>query len=299
MPWTVRLPALLLFLGALALRLHAEEEDEAATAARKQAVYEAYAGRDARWKRMGAPQPGEWLARFPEPGQTPEAYRGRWRGKKKSGPARIVLVPLGDFAGEHEKLLEVMREYAQIFFDTPTVIGPVRPFPADSWSAERRQHNAGLLLQDLADGVADDCLARVGFTHEDLYANRLNFVFGVGSPSSRTGVYSIHRLGQPAERLLERTLRLMNHEIGHILGIDHCIFYSCSMNGSNSLAESDRRPIHYCPPDEDKLAWVLGSPTAARFRALAGFYRRQGMDADAAFLEAEAGDPPPPGRSPR
>jgi len=38
----------------------------------------------------------------------------------------------------------------------------------------------------------------------------------------------------------------------------HGVFFNCLMNGSNHLAESDRRPLHLCPVDLRKLQWTLG-----------------------------------------
>ena len=39
----------------------------------------------------------------------------------------------------------------------------------------------------------------------------------------------------------------MTHEIGHMFGVKHCVYYNCAMNGSNHLQESDRRTEHLCP----------------------------------------------------
>ena len=38
----------------------------------------------------------------------------------------------------------------------------------------------------------------------------------------------------------------MTHEIGHMLGIRHCIYYECGMNGSNHIRECETRPLFYC-----------------------------------------------------
>jgi archaemetzincin len=38
--------------------------------------------------------------------------------------------------------------------------------------------------------------------------------------------------------LLLRACRLLTHEICHLFGIEHCIFYSCLMNGSGDLGKS-------------------------------------------------------------
>ena len=47
--------------------------------------------------------------------------------------------------------------------------------------------------------------------------------------------------------VLRRSCKVLAHETAHIFGLAHCIYFSCLMNGSNHLAESDRRPLHLCP----------------------------------------------------
>ena len=53
--------------------------------------------------------------------------------------------------------------------------------------------------------------------------------------------------------LLRRCLHVVAHELGHLFGINHCVYYSCTMNGANSLAETDRQPLRLCPIDLKKL----------------------------------------------
>ncbi|MBI3273144.1 MAG: hypothetical protein HYZ53_29410 [Planctomycetes bacterium] len=253
--------------------------------AKKELVYKAFAGQDADWTRMGKARAGDWLARFKEPGETFDEYREEMEADRPKPDSRILLVPLGDFAKDHADLLEAMREYGEAFFATRTEVAPAHAFPARTWVERRGQYNADRVLDALAKEVPPGVIAYVAFTDQDLFSSGLNFVFGLGSEGSRVGVYSTQRLGEPRERLLWRTLQLMNHEVGHIFGVDHCIFYECSMNGSNSLDESDRHPIHFCPLDEKKLSWFFGFELPARDRRLIEYYRKHGLGGEAEFLE--------------
>ncbi|KAL9106704.1 MAG: hypothetical protein Q9227_008273 [Pyrenula ochraceoflavens] len=57
-------------------------------------------------------------------------------------------------------------------------------------------------------------------------------------PLSEHGLSSIY---------LSRTCRLASHELGHTLGMDHCTWYACVMQGTGSAAEDARQPMYLCP----------------------------------------------------
>ncbi|KAF7314347.1 hypothetical protein MKEN_00907300 [Mycena kentingensis (nom. inval.)] len=52
---------------------------------------------------------------------------------------------------------------------------------------------------------------------------------------------------------LSRACKTASHELGHCLGIDHCVYYACIMQGTASLAEDARQPPFLCPIDHAKL----------------------------------------------
>jgi archaemetzincin len=56
------------------------------------------------------------------------------------------------------------------------------------------------------------------------------------------------------------------------------------MNGSASLAESERRPLHLCPIDLRKLQWLLGFDLTERYRHLQQFWRDVGDDEEATWI---------------
>jgi archaemetzincin len=39
-----------------------------------------------------------------------------------------------------------------------------------------------------------------------------------------------------------RACKTMSHEISHMFGVRHCIYFECIMNGSNKIAEADKKP---------------------------------------------------------
>jgi archaemetzincin len=110
------------------------------------------------------------------------------------------------------------------------------------------------------------------------------------------GVYSLVRFypafwGQAESdegdrRGLQRSLATLVHETGHMFGVAHCQKHECVMNGSNSLGESDRRPIHLCPECLRKFRWNIGFDIIPRYEGLKAFYEKHGMAAQASWIES-------------
>ena len=75
---------------------------------------------------------------------------------------------------------------------------------------------------------------------------------------------------------LSRICRTASHELGHCFGIDHCVFYACSMQGSASLAEDARQPPYLCPVDLAKILRATGANASDRYRALLTFCKSHG-----------------------
>jgi archaemetzincin len=50
-----------------------------------------------------------------------------------------------------------------------------------------------------------------------------------------------------------------------------CTKYECLMSGTNSLAETDRRPIDVCPECMAKIAWLSKIDPETRYKHLADF----------------------------
>ena len=72
-----------------------------------------------------------------------------------------------------------------------------------------------------------------------------------------------------------------------MFGIGHCVSFACNMNGSNSLEESDRQPMHLCPVCLRKLHLALGFDPAARYEALEAEYHRLGLPQEEAWVERQ------------
>ncbi len=234
------------------------------------------------------PRAGDWRTARSEPGQTLGEYRAACRNRITEDRRSVVLQPLGDVGERHGALLEKARTYVGAFFRCDAVLADALPLPESSWLAERRQRDGDGLLRTLENRLPGGAVAYVGLCDEDLTAGELNFVYGVASPARRTGVWSLHRLGgggveDDGDLLLRRTLKVMTHEIGHLLGMEHCLRGLCLMNGSNHAGEMDRTPLHLCPECEAKLLWNGRLDGRTRWEGLAAAYDVLGFAGEADF----------------
>lgn len=96
-----------------------------------------------------------------------------------------------------------------------------------------------------------------------LIAHRTLFPFNA---STRTPVLDSLWLG--------RMCRTAAHELGHCFGMDHCVYYACSMQGSSSLQEDARQPPYICPVDLAKMLSATGADPMERYEAIAAFCKK-------------------------
>lgn len=251
-------------------------------------------------KKMGPPQPGDWLDTFPEPGQTFEEYL-RGNPTRPEGARRVLYVqPLGRFTPAQSRVVELAADFMSRFFGLTVRVRDPAQLDRVPLSARRvsvwgdKQIQSGYIMMDvLRPTLPPDAAALIAFTSSDLFPDEtLNFVFGQASLGERVGVWSLYRLGRPdaseaAFKLtLLRTLKIAAHETGHMFSVRHCTKYECVMNGTNHLAESDRHPLDACPECMAKLCWAAGADPRERYARLAEFCAEHGLEDERRFFEA-------------
>lgn len=122
------------------------------------------------------------------------------------------------------------------------------------YSADRGQYNATLILAALLRFRSDPASKIVGITRVDLFIPVLTFVFGQAQLDGPGALVSTHRLrneyyGLPRnrERLVERTVKEVVHELGHSFGLVHCRDYNCVMHAATYVEDVDLKPSTFCP----------------------------------------------------
>jgi archaemetzincin len=267
------------------------------------------------------PHQGDWLDEHPEPGQTFEQFRRLAAARPSPRLTTLYVQPIGEVTAGQQRLIEDTVAALEICFGYPVTTLPALADDVVPASARRLSPLTGqrqflttwLLAELLRPRRPADAVAVLALTATDLWPGHdgrreWNFVFGQASLVDRVGVWSLARYGDPEEsaeaeaRCLRRTLKVALHETGHMLGIRHCIAHECGMNGSNSLAETDRAPLWFCPQCEQKIWWACRLDPAQRYRRLAEFAERRALGEEAQFWQSAAdrvGAAEPPARIPQ
>ncbi len=265
------------------------------------ALQSAFAPDAAEFEPIPKPEAHDWLAVHEEPGQAFDEFKASHPNRPTRSRHLIYFQPLGNFAADHSPSIAKLRDFAAAFFAIEVKALPATPPAAGEFTTRHNPSTANLqiltgdVLNFLKARLPTDAFCLVAITMEDLYPEpSWNFVFGQASLRERVGVYSFARY-DPAfygeartagnqMLILRRSCKVLAHETGHMFGLAHCTFFNCLMNGSNHLAESDRRPLHLCPVCLRKLQWSIGFDVSERYRALEQVCRAAGFSDEAEWF---------------
>jgi archaemetzincin len=232
---------------------------------------------------------GGWLSENIEPGQTFSQFLRTTEKPLNLEGKKIYIKPIGVFDTNQVMVLKDLGLYLGVFYQCEVVIEeglPIKIIPKKA----KRKHEGFLQLNTayinykiLYPSKPKDAIAYLAITTSDLYPSKdWNFVFGRADQLNKVGVSSIARYNYPNSvnynETLSRIIKTSAHEIGHMMGIEHCISASCLMNGSNSLKESDSQPQVMCSECFVKLAWRTEINLLKRDSLLLTYFNKYQLD---------------------
>jgi archaemetzincin len=244
--------------------------------------------------KLGEPKESEWLYSHKEEPQTFENYTLQNPKTLNDSQNIIYLKPIGQFDPIQKKALELTREYLSIFYQTKTILlATITDTQVPKHSKRLRENNNVQLLAPyildtmLAGQTPKNSIAFMAFTSKDLYPeSSWNYVFGLASYTKRVGVSSIYRLQNKVldsnnfKLCLKRLINISSHEIGHMFTIGHCTFAKCTMNGSNTMQETDLCPNRLCSECQKKLFWNIKYNNKKRLTELCNFFSANWLSED-------------------
>jgi len=172
--------------------------------------------------------------------------------------ALIDLIPLGRI--DH-LAVSIIAANLQAILGLNSDISEPRPDPEYALLPQRRQFDALKIIRELSKEI-HGAPFKLGVTALDICTPILTFVYGESQLGGKIALISLNRLqeGNP-ESAYERAAKIGVHEVGHILGLEHCWEIRCLMHFSRNLEQLDSLPLQFCSACEFE--------TARRIRAMA------------------------------
>ena len=175
---------------------------------------------------------------------------------------RVALQTLGEVSPER---LDVVKSGLEQAFGVKVELLAMKPLPKTAWYAPRSRYRAEKLLTFLEDSTAATHRIVVGITAKDISTTKDEHedwgIFGLGELDGRVCVVSTFRLGARGadeNKLRDRLRKVAVHEVGHVVGLDHCPERGCIMqDAEGSIATVDGESGKFCGNcTKIRLAWM-------------------------------------------
>jgi archaemetzincin len=151
--------------------------------------------------------------------------------------ARLCVQPLEPYP---VKMLESVVRGIEYIYGFEVVVLEARKIPKSTWYAPRKRYRADKLLDWMRSDLLpqrEDCRWIVGLTRSDVSVTKGEHkdwgVLGLGEVDGRVAVVSsfrTHKKLREPHTALRRTVKVVNHEIGHMMGLPHVKGEGCLMN---------------------------------------------------------------------
>jgi archaemetzincin len=134
--------------------------------------------------------------------------------------------------------------------------------PSEAYDSRRNQYHSTRMLVLLEHHLASVKADRIlGIAASDLFVPGMNFVFGEARCPGQAAVVSSFRLHQAdelgeEEQFEPRIRKEAVHEIGHMLGLQHCSNVNCVMHFSKTLIDTDIKNDNYCSECQTQIETV-------------------------------------------
>jgi archaemetzincin len=154
------------------------------------------------------------------------------------------------------------------FFPVRVAVQPATDLPPDAFYKPNQRYRAEQLLTFLDSLCAErgnEFLKMIGITSVDISTTKGEVfdwgIFGLGYMPGRVCIVSTFRLGRKKAgeiKFFERLVKVVNHELGHNFGLDHCPVPGCLMEDAKGTVKTvDRETGELCPDCQARLKLSL------------------------------------------
>ena len=167
----------------------------------------------------------------------------------------IAVALLGEVEYLYSLLEDTIEAAINFYFDDAEIHVKRFAIPEEAFCETRNQYSAEHLLNFLNhqnDLQHYDIV--IGLIDRDVYYRNLEYIFGLAATRSRRIIISTYRLKHDPSLMRtinfdvfkERIFKELLHELGHILGLEHCTNILCAMHFSPTLVEVDEKMPMLC-----------------------------------------------------
>jgi archaemetzincin len=186
-------------------------------------------------------------------------------GGGQDGAAPKVAVAIQPLGAVDRAILDVIRTGIASAFQVDVRLLAERELPPEAYYKPRARYRAEKLLDFLLGLPAGSADKVVGITQKDISTTKDEHedwgIFGLGLVGGRVCVVSTFRLrkGPAREELFRaRLMKVVNHELGHTFGLDHCPAPGCLMeDAGGSIRTVDRETGELCPACRARLGALV------------------------------------------
>lgn len=163
----------------------------------------------------------------------------------------IAIQPLGEV---NQERLNIVKKGLEDAFGLKVETLEAKPLPKEAWYEPRSRYRADKLLTFLGDQTDVKYRIVIGLTAKDISTTKGEHedwgIFGLGELDGRVCLVSSFRLnarGADEAKLRERMRKVAIHEVGHVMGLDHCPTKGCVMrDAESSILTVDEETGEFC-----------------------------------------------------
>ncbi len=166
------------------------------------------------------------------------------------GKQCIAILPVGKVP---EAALNAAADHIPRYYKRRAIILSPLKAPQYAFDERRRQYNAATIIRALEAMNFEAYVKVIAIVNVDLFIPIFTHVMGEAQEGGKFALVSMYRLmkggreDRPSpSKILERLVKIVLHELGHLFEMVHCTDEKCLMHFSGNIQDIDRIMLSFC-----------------------------------------------------